>query len=49
MNTNGFALTSMTEREVSMNKLHSLAPKPFVMSKDEKPWYKQFGNKKHKR
>lgn len=37
------------ERTYELNKLHSLAPKPFVMPKDGKPWYKQFENKKHKK
>lgn len=37
------------ERTYELNKLHSLAPQPFVMPKDGKSWYKQFGNKKHKK
>lgn len=37
------------ERTYELSKLHSLAPRPFVMPKDGKPWYKQFDNKKHKK
>ena len=33
----------------NLSKLSPFAPKPFVMPKDGKPWYKQFENKKHKK
>lgn len=32
-------------RTYELSKLHSLAPRPFVMPKGGKSWYKQFGNK----
>lgn len=33
----------------NLSKLSPFAPKPFVMPKGGKPWYKQFENKKHKK